>query len=158
MLVSEMLNMKKYVLELMKYSTFRKWVLETLTDWVKDMVRQTETKIHQGDRVGCFQQKQEGTGSGSLRSFHLPDMYGGPYRCGWREICSWRKRDFTRLGLEASLFWVIRRQFCISFWNYFRTIFYEFFYKLRLVFLSFNCILPVILWDGWECKDVEFSV
>lgn len=60
---------------------------------------------------------------------------------------SLREEMFRKLKTWASLFSVIRWQFVAHF-RITSGLFYKFFYKLRLVFLGVNCILPIILSDG----------
>lgn len=68
-----------------------------------------------------------------------------------------RVGTFRKLGTWASLCSSVRSNF-IFHCGIISGGFYEFFYKLRLVCLSANCILPVILRDGRKHKDAEFSV
>lgn len=68
-----------------------------------------------------------------------------------------RVGGFRKLGPCASFFSIVRSNFVFHFESI-SVCFYEFFYELRLVFLSVNCVLPVILRDGGKHRDVEFSV
>lgn len=54
-----------------------------------------------------------------------------------------REEMFRKLRPQASLFSVIRWQLYFIL-ELFQDIFYEFFYKLRLVFLGVHCTLPMI--------------